>query len=225
MCATPRRRDALVAAIAEGVRRHRHPGQQRRHHARQPGAAHEGRGLGRGDGDQPEAGVPAVARGDARHDEGALGPDHQHHLGGRRLRQSRAGQLRRRQGRRRRHGEVARARTRQPQHHGELRRAGIHRHRHDARAARGAEERAAGADPARPPRPAGGRRRRGRLSRLARGRPTSPARCCTSTAACTCPDSGKIRASQRVVWPTQGRSTAWKTSNNASRKSSPSSSA
>ena len=29
------------------------PGEQRRHHARQPGAAHEGRGVGRGDRDQP----------------------------------------------------------------------------------------------------------------------------------------------------------------------------
>ena len=45
-------------------------------------------------------------------------------------------ELRRGQGRRRRHDEVARARARQPQHHGQLRRAGLHRHRHDARAVR-----------------------------------------------------------------------------------------
>ena len=35
------------------------PRQQRRHHARQPAAADEGRRVGRGHGDQPQAGVPA----------------------------------------------------------------------------------------------------------------------------------------------------------------------
>ena len=88
---------------AEGARRHRDPGEQRRHHARQPRAAHEGRGVGRGDRDQPARGVPPVARGDARHDEGALGPHHQHHLGGRRLRQPGPGELRRGEGGRGRH--------------------------------------------------------------------------------------------------------------------------
>ena len=60
------------------------------------------------------------------------------------------GQLRRGQGRRGRHDARAGARARQPQHHRQLRRAGLHRHRHDRRPARGAEGSAAGADPARP---------------------------------------------------------------------------
>src|SRR5690349_22079165 len=45
--------------------------------------------LGRGDGDEPARRVPPLARGDARHDEGALGTHHQYHLGGRRRRQDR----------------------------------------------------------------------------------------------------------------------------------------
>ncbi len=60
------RRDQEKAALS---RRCLHPGQQRRHHARQPGAAHERRGLGRGDGNQPVRRVPPVACGAARHDE------------------------------------------------------------------------------------------------------------------------------------------------------------
>ena len=46
--------------------------------------------------------------------------------------------------------QVARARGRQPQHHGELRCAGFHRHRYDARIAGGPASSAAGAHPARP---------------------------------------------------------------------------
>jgi 3-oxoacyl-[acyl-carrier protein] reductase len=46
------------------------------------------------------------------------------------------GQLRRGQGRCGWHEPRAGAGTRQPQHHGELRGAGLHRHRHDARPAR-----------------------------------------------------------------------------------------
>ena len=45
--------------------------------------------------------------------------------------QRRADQLRRRQGGHHRLQQVAGARGRQPQHHGQLRRAGLHRHRHD----------------------------------------------------------------------------------------------
>ena len=78
------------------------------------------------------------------------GPHRQHHLGGRRERQRRAGQLRGGQGRRGRHDALAGARARQPQHHRQLRRAGLHRDRHDRGAARGAEGGAAGADTARP---------------------------------------------------------------------------
>ena len=64
-------------------------------------------------------------------DEGALRPHHQHHLGGRRGRQSRAGQLCRRQGRRGGHVAGFGAGTGQPQHHRQLRRARLHRYRHD----------------------------------------------------------------------------------------------
>ena len=38
--------DAMLAEIAEGIRRHRGAGQQCRHHARQSRPAHEGRRIG-----------------------------------------------------------------------------------------------------------------------------------------------------------------------------------
>ena len=44
---TPRRVDAAVDAIVQGVRRPARAGQQRRHHPRHAGDAHEGRRLGR----------------------------------------------------------------------------------------------------------------------------------------------------------------------------------
>ena len=50
---------------------------------------------------EPQIGLSPVAGGAARHDEGALRPHHQHHLGDRRHRQRRADQLRRREGGRR----------------------------------------------------------------------------------------------------------------------------
>ena len=62
-----------------------------------------------------------------RHDAPPLRPHHRHHLGGRRHRQSRAGQLHRRQGRHDRHDEVARPGIRQARRDRELRRAGLHR--------------------------------------------------------------------------------------------------
>jgi acyl carrier protein len=62
------------------------------------------------------------------------------------------------------------ARERQPQHHRELRRAGIHRHRYDARAARGAEKGAAHADSSWTARQSRGHRRRRRLPRVAGSR-------------------------------------------------------
>ena len=80
---------------------------------------------------------PPVEGGAARHDEGALRPHHQHRLGGRQQRQRRARPTTPRRRRAGRLHQVARARSRQPQHHGELRGARLHRHRHDARAARG----------------------------------------------------------------------------------------
>ena len=59
------------------------PGQQRRHHARQPAAAHEGRGMGRRSSTPTSKSVFRLSRGGAaRHDEGAPRAHHQHHLGG-----------------------------------------------------------------------------------------------------------------------------------------------
>jgi NADP-dependent 3-hydroxy acid dehydrogenase YdfG/malonyl CoA-acyl carrier protein transacylase len=65
--------------------------------------------------------------------------------------------------------QVARAGGRQPQHHGELRRAGFHRHRYDARIERGATRQAARAHSAGPPGHARGCGRRRGISRLAPG--------------------------------------------------------
>ncbi len=70
------------------------------------------------------------------HDAPALRPHHRHHLGGRRHRQCRAGQLRRRQGRHDRHDQVARAGIRQARRHRELHRAGLHRDADDRQAQR-----------------------------------------------------------------------------------------
>ena len=78
----------------------RHPGQQRRHHPRQPGAAAARRGLAGGHRGQPDRRLPPEPRRVARHGAAPPWPDHLHHLGGRRHRQCRPGQLRRRQGRR-----------------------------------------------------------------------------------------------------------------------------
>jgi 3-oxoacyl-[acyl-carrier protein] reductase len=57
--------------------------------------AHEGRGLARGARHQPHRRVSRQPRRDPADDEAALRADRQHHLGGRRQRQSRPGQLRR----------------------------------------------------------------------------------------------------------------------------------
>ena len=75
------------------------------------------------------------------HDAPALRPHHRHHLGGRRHRQSRPGQLHRRQGRHDRHDQVDRAGICQARRHRELHRAGLHRQRHDRQAQRQAEAR------------------------------------------------------------------------------------
>ena len=80
--------------------------------------------------------------------------------------------------------QVARARDRQPRHHRQLRGAGLHRHRHDARAAGRSRRRRCSARS----RSAGSARRRTlrTRSRSSHRQPpaTSPARPCTSTAAC-----------------------------------------
>ena len=85
--------DSVLDGIA-GIRPDLDPGQQCRHHPRQPADAHEGRGLGVDHRHQPDQRVPHQQGGDARHDEGAQGPHHQHRIGGGRDRQRRPGQLR-----------------------------------------------------------------------------------------------------------------------------------
>ena len=67
----------------EGVRRARHPREQRRPHARQPPAAPQGRRLGRRARREPARRLRRDSRRDARHDEAALGTDHQHRERGR----------------------------------------------------------------------------------------------------------------------------------------------
>ena len=133
--------DAALAAIEARFGADHDPRQQRRHHARQPAAADEGRRVGRDHGDQPQARVPAREGGAARDDEGAPRPHHPDRLGGRRERQPGPGQLRGGQGGAGRLHQVARAGSRQPQHHRQLRRAGLHRHRHDEGARRRAARR------------------------------------------------------------------------------------
>jgi 3-oxoacyl-[acyl-carrier protein] reductase len=89
------------------ARRRRHPRQQCRHHQGRPVRAHERRRLGQG----LEVNLTAVFRADARtdppDDAPPLRPHHQHHLRGRRHRQSRPGQLLRLQGRHDRLFQVA----------------------------------------------------------------------------------------------------------------------
>ena len=70
----------------------------------------------------------AVLRAD---DEGAKRTHHQHRLDRRQLRQSGPGQLRRGEGRARRIDQGAGAGSRQPRDYRQLRRARLHRHRHD----------------------------------------------------------------------------------------------
>ena len=75
------------------------------------------------------AGFRLARGGDARHDEEALGPHHRHHLDRRRHRQSRPGQLCGGQGGHDRHVQVAGPGGGEPQHHGQLRGARLHRDR------------------------------------------------------------------------------------------------
>ena len=96
-----RRRDRLgLAREAAGRRRRaarpaRHPGEQRRHHARSAVDAHEAGRLGCGAGDQPDRLVHADPGGDAPDAEAARRPDHRGQFGGRADRQRRSDQLRR----------------------------------------------------------------------------------------------------------------------------------
>ncbi len=85
---------------------------------------------------QPHRRLPPVARGPQRHDAAAVWPHRQHHIDRRRHRQPGPRQLRRRQGGRDRHVEVARRGSREPRHHGQLHRAWLHRQPDDRRAQR-----------------------------------------------------------------------------------------
>ena len=117
------------------------------------------------------------------HDAPALGPRDRHYLGGRRYRQSGAGQLHRLEGGHDRHDEVGRRRIRQAQRHRQLHRARHHRQRHD----RQAQRQAARGDPGQGSRrPARARRptwRRRRSIWPPTRPPMSPGRPFTSTAA------------------------------------------
>ena len=104
--------EALVPRAEAGDGPARHPGRQCRHHPRQSVRAD----CATRTGTQViavnlTADLPPGARRRARHDAPPLRPHHRHHLGGRRHRQSRPGQLRRRQGRHDRHDQVDRARN------------------------------------------------------------------------------------------------------------------
>ena len=130
-CRIRQRSTSWCRARSRRWRQARHPRQQCRHHPRQPRHADEGRGVRRGHQGQSRSRLPPDARGDEADDEGALRPDHLGHLGGRRDRQSRPGQLCRVQGRADRHVQGVRAGSREPRDHRQLRRAGLHDLGHD----------------------------------------------------------------------------------------------
>ena len=144
---------------------------ERRHHPRHPPHAHERGRVHERDRHQPHRRVPRREARVEGHAEGALRSDRAHLERRRALRRSRPGQLLVVEGRARRHGPLDHPRTRLPQHHRERRRAGLHRDRHDRRAARGAAGRVQEEHPRRPLRDP----RRGR-ARSSRGSPaTTPA--------------------------------------------------
>ena len=76
------------------ARPHRHPGEQRRDHARPVDAAHEAGRLGRGAGDEPDVGLHADPGRVEADDSSAKRPHHLHQLGGGAERQPGAGELR-----------------------------------------------------------------------------------------------------------------------------------
>ncbi len=132
-----------------------------------------------GDDGQPGELLPPRPQRPARHDAPPPRADHRHHLGGRRDGQRRPDQLRGLQGRHDRLHQGAGAGDRQPRHHRQLRRAGLHREPDDRRADRAAEDarssatcRSAGSASART-------WRRPASIWPATRRPTSPARPCT----------------------------------------------
>jgi hypothetical protein len=135
---------------------------------------------GHGDRHQPLARVPAHARRAAGHDQGALRPRREHHLGRRHEGQRRAVQLRRGQGGPHRHDQDDRRRGRAARRHRQRGRPRLHRHGHDRGAADGRDRQG---DPGPSARHPGGRGPPPCGSSPPRTPATSPAPRCTSTAA------------------------------------------
>ena len=106
---------------------------------RTPGAADERGGLVLGHRHQPDRLVPGRQAGRQGHAAAAPRPDRVHLLGRRPARLGRPGQLRRQQGRPRRHGPLPGARARQPLDHRQRGGARLRRDRDDRRAAGGEE--------------------------------------------------------------------------------------
>ncbi|CAA9530647.1 MAG: 3-oxoacyl-[acyl-carrier protein] reductase, partial [uncultured Sphingomonadaceae bacterium] len=150
------RRGRCAGAAGGGrAREAGYSGQQRRRHARQPRHADEGRRVVGRHPHQPGGGVPSVPRGAQADDAREVRAHRVDHLRGGRDGQSGTGQLRRVQGGAGRHVQGDGAGGGEPEHHGELHRAGVHRVGDDRCLARRAEGGAAGKD-------TGGRARRGR---------------------------------------------------------------
>ena len=124
-----------------GARPRRGARGQRRHHQGHPAAADERGRLVLGHRHQPHRHLPPGQARRQGHAPAAARPDHPDLLGRRPARLRRPGQLRRLQGRSRRHGPLAGPRARQPLDHHQRRRARLRRDRHDRRAHRRAEGR------------------------------------------------------------------------------------
>ena len=169
-------------AARRGGRRPRHPRQQRRAHARRPARAHVRRRLARRDRDEPLVRLLHLPRGLPADDEEARGRDRQHLVDRGRARQLGPDELRGVEGRDHRLHEVARARARQPRRPRQRRRPRLREDAAHRRPAGGGDRRDAPEHAARAARGAGGHRRRGTLPLLRRGRRSSRARCCSSTA-------------------------------------------
>ena len=120
-----RRGRARARRHGEGVRPHRHPGQQRRHRRaqRQDLGVRPG-GLGRGDAGQSRQPVLLLPRHRAADDRAELRPHRQHRLDRRQGGQSERAGLFGVEGRRDRADQIARQGARELRHRGQLRHAG-----------------------------------------------------------------------------------------------------
>ena len=117
----PGRRGARTRRYPQGLRPHRHPGQQRRHRGQE--RHHLGlsdRGMGAGDAHQSRRPVPLLPRDGARHDRARLRPHRQHRLGRRQGRQPECVGLLGVESRRDRADQIARQGARRLRYRGEL---------------------------------------------------------------------------------------------------------